>query len=526
MLDHVDPDDRDRWRAVGVILGREFSQRLDAWDIYERWSARSPKHEEDHAGNRARMHEAFYEHSKQKPRGGGAELTLGTLIHWATEGSWKPAASDGEALQDFHMIHPAGKCLYVPSGALWTSAAVDAAMPPVLIGHDEKGKPIHWSASKWLARNRGIESMVFDPAIARIVQDKVARPQGVVEQVGARMFNTYCPPNIKLGDPLAATPFIEHVYRLFPNREEADHLIAWLAHVVQRPGVKLRHALLIGGPQGIGKDTIIEAAVPAVGAWNCASIAPDQIFSQFNEFKASLLIRINEVADLHDVSRYKFYEATKNLISGTPDWTEVNPKYGCKFHVRNCAGVVLTTNYIDTGVYLPPDDRRYYAVQAAEHPDTVAQRDEYFRRLWCWLLDGGFAHVAAFLHAVPLGGFDPNAPPPKTETFMRIVANAQGSDAWLADALDALGMPKMVRGDTLRERIQTSDLTPNEISARLPAAMARQGYEPFISPTRKDGRHDLEGRDGKTVQLRVYVARAVPSAERQALLAALAAPGF
>jgi hypothetical protein len=525
MLGCVDPDDRERWLAVGVILGREFARRDEAWALYERWSARSAKFADDATGNLTRMRDMFYARSTQTVARGEA-LTLGTLVHWAREGGWEPGDSDSAAYQHFFAIHPAAKLLYVPSGALWTPAAVDAALPPKLIDHNERGEPIYLAASKWLAREQGIESMVFDPAMAQIVEDKVARQQGIVDQPGARMFNTYYPPNIALGDPHAAQPFIDHIHRLFPTEAEARHIVRWLAHIVQRPGVKIRHALLIGGPQGVGKDTIIDAAVPALGDWNCKSIAPDQIFSQFTEFKASLLLRINEVADLHDVSRYKFYEATKNLISGSPDWTEVNPKYGCKFHVRNCVGVVLTTNYIDTGIYLPPDDRRYFAVQTAARPFAPEEREEYFRRLWGWLLEGGFAHVAAYLHAVPLDGFDPNAPPPKTETFFSIVANAKGSDAWLVDALEELGMPQMVRVDTLRASIRSDDVKQTEISPRLGAAMARQGYAVFREETRADGRHEFKDPDGRVRRVMVYVAREVPPGERRALLRGLKGPGF
>jgi hypothetical protein len=41
-------------------------------------------------------------------------------------------------------------------------------------------------------------------------------------------------------------------------------------------------------------------------------------------------------------------------------------------------------------------------------------------------------------------------PPPKTTTFNKIVAGGATSDTWLADALDVLGNPEMVRADTLR----------------------------------------------------------------------------
>ena len=48
-------------------------------------------------------------------------------------------------------------------------------------------------------------------------------------------------------------------------------------------------------------------------------------------------------------------------------------------------------------------------------------------------------HVAAYLHAVDLTGFDPNAPPPKTEWFWSIVdAGRAPEESELATVLDSM----------------------------------------------------------------------------------------
>lgn len=530
MLRHVDADDRETWRGVGIILGRTYNRCEEAWDIYCEWAEASPKYSSKDKKN---MHEAFYVISTQKARSGDG-YSMSALVRWAKDGGWKMQV-DETAFEKFYHIHPAGKVLYVPSGQLWTTQTVDNVLPRVHVGDDE-GKPIYQQASKWLAQNRGIETMCSDPALPQISENMVARAIGIAECEGATMYNQYRPPTIKVGNVAEAAPFIEHVHKLFEKTEEAEHIIAYLAHRVQRPGQKVRHALLIGGDQGIGKDTIFDACLPAIGEWNCASIAPDDIFKPFNEYKAAVLVRINEVADLHDVSRYKFYEATKNLISGSPDGTEVNPKYGHKYYVRNCAGVVLTTNYIGTGLFLPADDRRHFAAEARVTWESEDARDAYFKKLWDWLLNGGFAHVAAFLHAYDLTRFDPNAPPPKTETFYKIVDNSKGSDGWLADALEKLanmpncklaanGLPMMVRADALRDCIDSQDITSNEISARLATAMARFGYETYPDLNQPDRKHRL--RDAQNVARRVvvYVLKTVPRNDRAALLPALAPGG-
>ena len=485
-LKHVSADNRDVWRSIGIILGREYGQREDAWVLYCEWSDTwTGKKDKNHDKT---MREAFYELPNKNAN--GPELTIGTLILWAEEGGWK-ARREAE-LENFFYIYPAAKFLYQPSGALWTPEAVNAAQPPVVVDQKD-GKDVRVPAARWLAQNRGIQSMVFDPSLPGVVEDVVAREQGMVAEVGARTLNTYFPSMLKLGDSTKAKPYVEHVRLLYPRAEIADHILDYLAFKVQFPGVKVRHALLIGGDPGVGKDTIIDAVIPAFGQWNVGEISPNDIFDKFNDYKPKVLIRVSEVADLHDnISRFKFYEATKNLIAGNPDWTGVNPKYGVKYSVRNVAGVVMTTNYINVGLHLAPDDRRHFVAETARSSRlwrTMEERELYFKTLWNWLYEGGFAHVAAYLHARDVKRFDPNAPPLKTEAFYNLASSSAVSDVWLIDILEALGEPDLVRVDEVRAKLSHTTINEQAISKNLPHSMQRLGYEVSRDPRNlKDGR--------------------------------------
>jgi hypothetical protein len=58
----------------------------------------------------------------------------------------------------------------------------------------------------------------------------------------------------------------------------------------------------------------------------------------------------------------------------------------------------------------------------------------YWNDLWEWYETGGYGHVAAYLAGLDLSGFDPKAPPPKTQAFWDIAdANRAPEDAELAD---------------------------------------------------------------------------------------------
>ena len=109
------------------------------------------------------------------------------------------------------------------------------------------------------------------------IKDRLFDNGAWVERAGCNTLNLYKPPKIvpKVGD---ASLWVNHVHRLYPD--EAEHLIKWFAHRRQRPGEKINHAVVMGGAQGIGKDTILEAVKAAVGAGNFGDVNPSQLMGR------------------------------------------------------------------------------------------------------------------------------------------------------------------------------------------------------------------------------------------------------
>src|ERR1700683_4469077 len=127
-----------------------------------------------------------------------------------------------------------------------------------------------------------------------------------------------------------------------------------------KPDEKINHALVLGGPQGIGKDTLLEPAKRAVGPWNFAEVSPQQLLGRFNGFLKSVILRVSEARDLGDVNRYQFYDHLKSIIAAPPDVLRVDEKNLREYSVPNVCGVVITTNHWTDGIFLPADDRRHY----------------------------------------------------------------------------------------------------------------------------------------------------------------------
>lgn len=500
MLEHVPSDDRDLWRNVGIILGREFNRVDEAWQAYVEWSDKA-------GGKKGRNHdeimrEAFYELSQQTSA--EKQLTIGTVVKAAIDNGWAPKTGE-VPIGNYVYYGPGNNYIYRPTISYWVAGAVDAAVSPC----NEDGKII--KASDWLKRNQLATSMTTDPAIDEdYIKGYDCRNGEIVEVPGAAMFNAYRKPTIELGDARCATPFIDHVLKVFNKPGDADQFLNYMAHRVQRPWEKPRFALLIAGGQGVGKDTAIEFCCPAIGVWNVANIDPAAFESNFNEFAAATLVRISEAANLHEMSKWAFNERTKVLIAGSPDVCQINPKYGQKYSVRMYCGVIITTNHLASGIYIPPDDRRYDVIEAATMAEMglsgEEQRREYFSDLWDWFLSGGGAsHIAAYLSERDITGFSASNGQRKTDAHRTVVAGGMQGDHWLEDILDELNDPQGVRADWIVNRAVSNGEKDGDVKRKLSNAIGRLGYQLFKCPTTKDGRWRINGKKAM-----VYVKNGTP----------------
>ena len=273
---------------------------------------------------------------------------------------------------------------------------------------------------------------------------------------------------------------------------------------MQRPGEKINHALVFQGPQGTGKDTIVEGVIPAIGPWNCQEVSPDQILGGFNSFVESVIVRVSEARDLGDRDRYRFFDHMKAYTAAPPTVLRVNKKHIREYQIPNVCGVIITTNYVD-GVYLSADDRRHFVAWTEKAKEDFTE--EYWNELYAWFEKEGYRNVAAYL-AQPdiLSDFNPKAPPPKTAAFWAVVdAGRAPEDAELADVLEQLGDPEAVTLAMLVSEIRDSfdtDAPPDladwledrRNGRQIPHRMEAVGYMRVPNTGAKDGRWKVDGR--------------------------------
>jgi Family of unknown function (DUF5906) len=358
---------------------------------------------------------------------------------------------------------------------------------------DEFGKQKKLKANAWLDKHHPVEQMTWAPGEPTDIKDKLIAEGGWIPWSGSTVFNLYRPPAVtrRHGN---IQPWTNHISKVFP--EDAEHIIKWLAHRVQRPHEKINHALVLGGAQGIGKDTLLEPVKAAIGPWNFIEVSPRQMLERFNGYLKSVILRISEARDLGDTDRYAFYEHMKTYTAAPPDVLRVDEKNLREYSVPNLCGVIITSNHKTNGIHLPSDDRRHYVAWSSLTKESFAV--DYWKRLYAWYANGGTEHVAAYLADLDLAAFDPQAPPPKTSAFWEIVAAARvPEDDEIADALDHLGNPDVV---TILKLALAAEgeiafwLRDRKNARLIPHRLEACGYVAVQSPNETEGRWRVGGK--------------------------------
>jgi hypothetical protein len=210
---------------------------------------------------------------------------------------------------------------------------------------------------------------------------------------------------------------------------------------------------------------------------------------RFNGFLKSVILRVSEARDLGDTDRFKFYDHMKSYTAAPPDVLRVDEKHLREHAVLNVTGVIITSNHLSDGIYLPADDRRHFVAWSDVTKDDFAE--DYWPSFWGWLNAGGDRHVAAYLAELSLADFNPKAPPPKTAAFWSIVdANRAPEEGELADVIDALGNPDVTTLSRIRMMAQGDILgwlADRKNRRIIPHRLEKCGYVPVRNDGSQDG---------------------------------------
>jgi hypothetical protein len=230
--------------------------------------------------------------------------------------------------------------------------------------------------------------------------------------------------------------WLDHCARLVPERSELEHIWDAMAYKVQHPEVKINHAILHGGDEGCGKDTMWAPFIWAVcgeGKINLGIVDNDSISSQWGYQLESEILLINELKEPNAADRRQLANKLKPIIAAPPDVLPINRKGLHPYMMANRGFVLAFTNDL-VPISLGSQDRRWFCIWS----HAPRMHESAGRAMWDWFNAGGFDSVASWLYARDVSKFNPAATPAMTEFKANLVENSMSSaESWLLETIRA-----------------------------------------------------------------------------------------
>lgn len=228
----------------------------------------------------------------------------------------------------------------------------------------------------------------------------------LIKEEGRLLVNTYVPIETprKQGD---AIPFLNHLARVLPVPRDQQIILSYMAACTQYPGTKFHWTPLLQGCEGNGKTLFINCLTEAIGyRYTHLPNASDlgQNGTKFNAWiQGKLFIGVEEinVSDRRDV-----VDALKPLI--TNPRIELQGKGDNQITGDNRANFFMCSNH-KGAIPKTRKDRKYCVFFTAQQNEddmikagfitSAFAPTDYFRKLYVWLLTGGYAIVNDYLRS-------------------------------------------------------------------------------------------------------------------------------
>lgn len=342
---------------------------------------------------------------------------------------------------------------------------------------------------------RAVSLPAFDPRRA---------PGEVFEQGGKAVVNTYQPARVARRDGDVG-PFLTHLSRLLPDERDRGILLAWMAGVVQYPGVKFLWSPVVVGGKGDGKSALFDKLLSAaVGEQYTNVVKPAQMVGKHATWMLNVIFTLCDDVGKHTTEEW--LDDVKTLITGKRQLVE--PKGVDTFMSHVCTNIAFTSNH-KRGIRSSADERRF-AQLWCDSP-TPVQTAEFMR----WTdTPANVEAVAGFLagYAIP-DALNPalvmNAPR-TSATTQAAEGGADRIDQMLEDAVaeGAQGFRGgLVTMQAFQSLLDGAGLRGISRTARTDC-LERCGYVPHAAAGSKgDGWTDNGVKEAGGKKLRVFVKR-------------------
>ena len=215
------------------------------------------------------------------------------------------------------------------------------------------------------------------------------------------------------------SPWRAHAELLIPDPVEREHVFDVMAYKLQHPEVKINHAVLHGGDEGCGKDTLWFPFIWSVCGPNLRNrglVDAKGINSRWGYALESEILILNELKEPDAGERRALSNHLKPIIAAPPDTLTIERKGLHPYDMVNRLFVLAFTND-PVPITLPTQDRRWFCIWSyaprMDKADAAA--------LWDWYKGGGLVAVARWLKARDVSAFNPKAMPPWTDYRTRLI---------------------------------------------------------------------------------------------------------
>lgn len=208
-----------------------------------------------------------------------------------------------------------------------------------------------------------------------------------------------------------------------------DWLIAYLAHLVQKPWEKPHTALVLRGAKGVGKNQFVEHFGKLLGPHFVLTSNRRYLLGQFNGHLESCLLMVLDEAFW---SGDKQAEGTiKDLITGSTHIIEHKGKE--PYVIDNLTRIVIMGNerWLVPASY---DERRFAVFDVGE---GKKQNHDFFAQLNECMQGGGYQALLAYLSKVNIHGFNLNCAPYTEALADQKYESLDIVDNWWHDSLMA-----------------------------------------------------------------------------------------
>ena len=237
---------------------------------------------------------------------------------------------------------------------------------------------------------------------------------------------------------------MKHLKLLTGDRKEVmEVLLSWMAHNVQKPGVKIRWAPLIKGVEGDGKTLIGRVMAAVLGPSNVKDISPKVLGTDFTGWAQGACIGVLEEIKLTGHNRYDILNALKPYV--TNNSVPIHAKGADEYNVINTMNYIAFTNHSDA-LPLSDTDRRWFIVftpflLSSDLQAAVGDVGAYFDELY-EAIEKHRSELRKWLIEMPIAGsFKPNGSAPLTQEKQSMIALSVSPDEEAVKAALEVGGP-------------------------------------------------------------------------------------